>query len=99
MQHAVSCTSALMQYMFYCTYPILYKCADVPPQPAAPGNVMPQEDKAHGSVSLKTYCLYFIAGGGYALLPFLVFLFLLAEVHMYNPLRLAVVRRSCKMVV
>ena len=42
---------------------------------------MPQEDKAHGSVSLKTYCLYFIAGGGYALLPFLVFLFLLAEVR------------------
>ena len=41
---------------------------------------MPQEDKAQGSVSLKTYCLYFIAGGGYVLLPFLVVVFLLAEV-------------------
>ena len=69
--------------MFYCTYPILYKCTDVPPQPAAPGSVMPREDKAHGSVSLKTYCLYFIAGGGYALLPFLIVVFLLAEVCMY----------------
>lgn len=43
---------------------------------------MPQEDKAQGSVSLKTYCLYFIAGGGYVLLPFLVVVFLLAEVGM-----------------
>ena len=49
-------------------------------QPAAPANVMPQEDKAHGSVSLRTYCLYFIAGGGHALLPFLMVVFLLAEV-------------------
>ena len=49
-------------------------------QPAAPASVMPQEDKAHGSVSLRTYCLYFIAGGGYVLLPFLMVVFLLAEV-------------------
>ena len=51
-------------------------------QPAAPASVMPQEDKAHGSVSLRTYCLYFIAGGGYTLLPFLMVVFLLAEVCM-----------------
>ena len=40
----------------------------------------PAEEKAHGSVSMKTYYKYFVAGGGYVLLAFTVFIFIIAEV-------------------
>ena len=41
----------------------------------------PSEERAHGSVSMKTYYRYFVAGGGYLLLAFSVFIFIIAEVQ------------------
>lgn len=41
----------------------------------------PSEERAHGSVSMKTYYKYFVAGGGYILLAFSVFIFIVAEVY------------------
>ena len=41
----------------------------------------PAEETAHGSVSMKTYFQYFVAGGGYVLTVFLAFIILIAEVH------------------
>ena len=64
-------------------HPLFSNFTKISLQVADPASVLPQEDKAQGSVSLKTYCLYFIAGGGYALLLFLLVMFLLAEVRIY----------------
>ena len=44
----------------------------------------PSEERAHGSVSMKTYYRYFVAGGGYILLAFSVAIFIIAEVHLYT---------------
>ena len=41
----------------------------------------PAEERAHGSVSMKTYYKYFVAGGGYILLAFSVFVFIIGEVR------------------
>ena len=41
----------------------------------------PAEERAHGSVSMKTYYNYFVAGGGYVLLVFSVFIFIIGEVR------------------
>ena len=51
----------------------------------------PPEDKAHGSVTMMTYVRYFMAGGGYFLLLFVMVVFVLGEVNtrgygLYRPL-------------
>ena len=51
---------------------------------------VPNEERAHGTVSVKTYAQYFIAGGGYFFTILVVAIFILSEVClniiiMYNP--------------
>jgi ATP-binding cassette subfamily C (CFTR/MRP) protein 4 len=43
-------------------------------------NAVPLEDKVHGSVTIKTYYQYFMAGGGYIGCLLTITAFLLAEV-------------------
>ena len=41
---------------------------------------VPDEEKAHGSVSMKTYINYFVAGGNYLVLLLVLVFFLTGEV-------------------
>ena len=41
---------------------------------------MPEEEKAHGSISMATYYRYFLAGGSYIFLFFVTIIFIVGEV-------------------
>ena len=47
-------------------------------------NIVPEEERAHGTISNKTYYLYLREGAGSLLLLFFVCIFLLAEVSSGN---------------
>ena len=46
---------------------------------------MPNEERAHGTVSVKTYAQYFIAGGGYFFTFFVIAIFVVSEVCCIMP--------------
>jgi ATP-binding cassette subfamily C (CFTR/MRP) protein 4 len=41
-----------------------------------------EEENAHGRITLKTYCQYFIAGGGYIFTGIVMLIFILTEINM-----------------
>ncbi|XP_019852693.1 PREDICTED: multidrug resistance-associated protein 4-like, partial [Amphimedon queenslandica] len=43
-----------------------------------------EEERAHGSLSMKTYIHYFIAGGGYIFTPIVVAIFILTQVNIVS---------------
>ena len=45
---------------------------------------MPEEEKAHGSISMGTYYRYFLAGGTYIFLFIVTIIFIMGEVN--NPI-------------
>jgi ATP-binding cassette subfamily C (CFTR/MRP) protein 4 len=42
---------------------------------------LPEEERAHGRISMKTYCQYIIAGGGYIFTGIVVLIFILTEAN------------------
>ena len=44
---------------------------------------MPDEERVHGTVSVKTYLQYFIGGGGYLFNLFVLAIFVVSEVSFY----------------
>ena len=45
---------------------------------------VPNEERAHGTVSVKTYAQYFIAGGGYFFTILVIAIFIFSEVCLHN---------------
>jgi ATP-binding cassette subfamily C (CFTR/MRP) protein 4 len=43
---------------------------------------LPEEENAHGRITLKTYCQYIIAGGGYIFTGIVMLIFILTEINM-----------------
>ena len=44
---------------------------------------VPNEERAHGTVSVKTYAQYFIAGGGYFFTILVIAVFIFSEVCLH----------------
>lgn len=47
---------------------------------------IPAEERSHGTVSIKTYFQYVIAGGGYLFTALVLIIFILTEVSLHNVL-------------
>jgi ATP-binding cassette subfamily C (CFTR/MRP) protein 4 len=43
---------------------------------------LPEEENSHGRITLKTYCQYIIAGGGYIFTGIVMLIFILTEINM-----------------
>ena len=61
---------------------------------------MPAEERAHGTISTKTYFQYFIAGGGYVFTIIVLTFLVLTEVSeytlMYSPSNLCIGKHCCR---